>query len=198
MAVARFGCPLCGGHHELQFHSYPLRWSVGSDGKRQQIHVATILCGASRGPGQAYTKRILPEHLIPRSPFSFEKLVKLLEGQHDGEPGFIEAACEALSCVDPRTARKHLCLLRKAAELKLVLVAELLASAPGPSEGRAVAPDTNPLLRLSLLWGKFLDAAQALSGSLVALSLKPLLWVGPGLESWSRFHRSCIPIAEVP
>ncbi len=69
-----WGCPLCGKHHKLEFHSYPLRWTIGSDGVRQLIRVATILSQALRGTGRQSTKRILPEHLIPRSPLWGKKL----------------------------------------------------------------------------------------------------------------------------
>lgn len=175
-----------------------MRCSVGSDGVRSSRHVATIICGASRGTGRQYTKRILPEHLIPRSPFWSEGLVKLLERGRDGYPGFTDAACDALGCLDPRTARKHIRFVRAACEAKLPVLAEVLAFASGPSEGPAFAPDTNPFVILCLLWDKFLKSAQELSGSLVALSLRPFLWLGPGLESWRRFNRLCIPIAQPP
>jgi hypothetical protein len=140
----------------------------------------------------------LPEHLIPRSPFWSERLVQLLERGRDGYSGFIEAACEALGCVDPRTARKHIRFVRSACQAKLPALTELLASASGPSEGPSFPPGTTPLVILCLLWDKFLKSAQELSGSLVALSLRPLLWLGPGLETWRRFNRSCIPIAQPP
>jgi hypothetical protein len=140
----------------------------------------------------------LPEHLIPRSPFWSEGLVKLLERGRDGYPGFTEAACAALGCLDPRTARKHVRYVRAAVEAKLAVLAELLASAPGPSEGPAFPPGTNPYVILCLLWDKFLKAALKLSGSFAAYSLKPLLWLGPGIETWRRFNRSCIPIGEPP
>lgn len=158
--------------------------------------MATIICRASRGTGRPYTKRILPEHLIPRSPFWSEGLVKLLERGRDGCPGFTEAACAALGCLDPRTARKHIRYVCTAVEAKLPVLAELLAS--GRSEGPSFPPGTNPCVTLCLLWDTFLKAAQELSGSLAAFSLRPLLWLGPGLESWRRFNRSCIPIAQPP
>ncbi len=175
-----------------------MRCSVGSDGVRSSRRVATIICRASRGTGRPYTKRILPEHLIPRSPFWNEGLVKLLERGRDGCPGFTHAACAALGCLDPRTARKHIRFVCAAVEAKLPVLAELLAFAPGPCKGPAFPPGTNPCVTLRLLWEEFLKATQELSGSLVALPLKPLLWLGPGLESWRRFNRSCIPIAQPP
>jgi len=173
-----------------------MRCSVGIDSKRSRRRVATIICRASQETGRPYTKRILPEHLIPRSPFWSEGLVKLLERGRDRNPGFTEAACEALGCVDPRTARKHVRFVRAACEAKLPVLAEVLAS--GPSEGPSFPPGTNPFVILYLLWDKFLKTAQELSGSLVALSLRSLLWLGPGLESWRRFNRLCIPIAQPP
>ncbi|MCJ7612554.1 MAG: hypothetical protein MUP19_09850 [Candidatus Aminicenantes bacterium] len=124
--------------------------------------------------------------------------MKLLEGGRGGDPGFIDAACEALGCIDPRTARKHVRFIRAAVEAKLPVLAELLAFVSGPSEGPAFPPGTNPFMILCLLWDKFLKAAQELSGSLVALTLRPILWLGPGPESWRRFNRSCIPIAVPP
>ncbi len=139
---------------------------------------------------------MLPEHLIPRSPFWSEGLVKLLERGRDGCPGFTDAACAALGCLDSRTARKHIRYVCAAVEAKLPVLAELLAS--GRSEGPSFAPGTNPCVTLCLLWDTFLKTAQELSGSLVALSLRPLLWLGPSLEFWRRFNRSCIPIAQPP
>jgi hypothetical protein len=175
-----------------------MRYSVGSDGVRSILRVATIVCRASRGTGRPYTKRILPEHLIPRSPFWSKGLVRLLESGRDGGAGFTEAACAALGCLDPRTAGKHVRYVRAAAQAKLPVLAELLASAPGPSEGLSFPPDTNPLAILCLLWDTFLKTARERSGSLATLALRPLLWLGPGLEAWKRFNRSCIPIPQPP
>jgi hypothetical protein len=192
MAVARWGCPLCGEHHELLFHSYPYRSSSGIDGERRQ-RVATILCVALRGTGQQYTKRILPEHLIPRSPLWSAGLVKLLEGGRDA--GFTDAACATLGCIDPRTARKHIRALGAAVDAKLPILAELIATEPGTSDGQSFLPGTNPFVILKLLWNRFLATARGLSGSTVSEALRPLLWLGPGLQTFRFFNRSCIPIS---
>lgn len=182
----------------VSFHSYPLRRCVGSDGVLSHLRVATILCPASRATGRPGTKRILPEYLIPRSPFWSEALVRLFERERDRYPGFTEVACEALGCVDPRTARKHIRYVHTAAKAKLPLITEMLAFASGPSEGPAFPPNIKSLLILSVLWDRFLEKEQERSGSFVALSLRPLLWLGPGLQTWRRFKRSCIPIAQPP
>ena len=196
--MAQWGCPLCGGYHELEFHSFPLRWSSAADGVRQRIRVVTILCHVARGIGCQYTRRMLPEHLIPRSPLRSEKLVKLLEDEREQDPGFTDMACEALGCIDPRTARKHISGLRAAVDAKLPILAELLVSTPAPIDSAAFPPGTKPFVILIHLWDRFLKAAQELSGSLAAASLEKLLWLGPGFESFRHFNRSCIPIPGLP
>lgn len=161
---------------------------------RQHIRVVAILCRVLRGTGQPYTRRILPEHLIPRSPLWSEKLLDLLKGEQSAAS--TEAACAALGCVDPRTARKHIHALGDAVDAKLPILAELSASASCPTP--TFPPSTNAFVILGLLWDYFLTTARGLSGSQIAESLRPLLWLGPGLQSFQLFNRSCIPISGPP
>jgi hypothetical protein len=140
----------------------------------------------------------LPEHLIPRSPFWSDHLVKLLGEERDNSSGLTDAACEALGCIDPRTARKHLRHTSTACNAKLSILAGFLAAAPGQAEGPAFPPGTNIFVILSLLWKRFLTTVRERSGSLAAASLAPLLWLGPGFETWRQFNRSCIPIPASP
>jgi hypothetical protein len=125
-----------------------------------------------------------------------DKLVELLEAELG--VGSTEAACAALGCIDPRTARKHVRTIRAVVDAKLPILAELLASAPGPSEGQTFPPGTNPFVILRRLWDRYLKAAQERSGSVVSAALRFLLWLGPGFESFRLFNRSCIPIAQAP
>lgn len=177
------------------FHSYPLRSAIESDGDCRWFFAATILCRPSRKAGRPYTKRILPEHLIWRSPLWSEKLVKLLEEEPDAGS---EAACVALGCVDPRTARKHIRAVSAAAGAKLPLLAELIASSPNQSDSPTHVPGTNLFALLGLLWKDFLVLEREMSGSIAATALRPLLWLGPGLEYFRLFNRSCIPIPLSP
>jgi hypothetical protein len=140
----------------------------------------------------------LPEHLIPRSPFWSDHLVKLLGEKQNNTSALADAACEALGCIDPRTARKHLRHVRAACDAKLSVLAGFLAAAPGQAEGPAFPPGTNIFVILRLLWKRFLTTVRELSGSLAAVSLAPLLWLGPGFETWRQFNRSCIPIPKSP
>ncbi len=194
----RWGCPLCGEHHELAILSYPWRWSIDSDNVRLRGRVVTLICVALRGTGRQYTKRMLPGHLIWRSPLSSEGLAKLLAENQAGKPGFNNAACAALGCIDPRTARKHISAVLAAVAAKLPILAELLATAPGQSDDKVAVPDQNPFVRLDALWSRFRKVVEGLSGTLVAASLAPLLWLGPGFEHFSIFNRSCVPISGPP
>jgi len=154
-----------------------------------------------RGTGQPYTKRMLPEHLIPRSPFFSEGLVKLLQEGRDQYPGFNDAACEALGCIDPRTARRHLHCVRELIVEKTVTLAAILAMSTGKP---VFIPGTNPVAVLQLFWNAFLSSLTATSGTLAANAAKQILWLSPSMESWCRgdtwkyFNRSCIPLAQPP
>ncbi len=196
--MSQLGCPLCGEDHELTFHSFLLRWSVDRDGTRSHCRVATLICPAARRMGKPYTKRILPEHLIWRSPFWSTVLVQLLEQGREGERGFIDRACDALGCIDPRTARKHILSIRASVAATLPILADQVAGAPDPPEGQVFPPSASAFTILRRLWDRFLAVIQARSGSYVALMLAAVLWLFPGLESWRIFNRSCIPIPDRP
>ena len=139
---------------------------------------------------------MLPENLIPRSPLWGMQLVELLEGKQGA--GFTEAACTALGCIDPRTARKHIRALSAAVDAKLPIVAELIASAPIPSESPTFPPGTNLFVILCLLWDQFITGQRELSGFSASAPLRRLLWLGPGFERFSVFNRPCIPSAGLP
>ena len=163
---------------------------------RRHIRVVAILCRAVRGTGKPYTKRILPEHLIARSPFWSGKLVKLLEGELAAR--CTEAACAALGCVDPRTARKHMQALHAAVDARLPILAELIATAPIQAESPVFSPGTNPFVILKLLWKSFIGSKRELLGSGIAAAIRPLLWIRPGVDEFQLFNRSCIPIPFSP
>lgn len=114
----------------------------------------------------------------------------LLKGERG--PESTDAACAALGCIDPRTARKHIRALGAAVDEKLPILAELSASAPGLAP--TFPPGANVFVILGLLWDCLLTTVRGISGSYVADSLRPLLWLGPGFQTFAIFNRSCIPI----
>ncbi len=197
-AVATLGCPLCGERHQAEFHSYPWRWTVDHGGVRSRRRVVTLICRALRGTGRPYTCRIMPEHQIPRSPFSCERLCRLLEGHHDPGTLALDPACTALGCIDSRTARKHINAIYAAVREKLPVLADILAAQPCTPEKPPIPPDTPLLVLLYILWASVLDVVTALGGSSAARAVRPLVWLTIPLSAWRFFNRSCIPIPVPP
>lgn len=193
-----WGCPLCGEFHRVKFHSYPSRTCDSPNGERLRQKVVTILCTKEREAGRTYTRRMLPEHIIPRSPLRSDGLVRLLESGRDRGPGFLDEACAALGCVDPRTARKHIRALTDAAQAKLAVIARLDAETAAPGADSPFPPDIHLFALLALFWKRFLAAHRTRSGTMAAEALRPLLWLGPGFQGFAVFNRSCIPIAASP
>lgn len=197
-AVTTLGCPLCGEHHQAEFHSYPWRWTVDHIGVRIRSRVVTLICRALRGTGRPYTCRIMPEHQIPRSPFSCEQLCRLLESHRDPGTLTLESACEALGCIDPRTARKHIAAVVSAIRENLPILADILAAHACTPEKPPIPPDTPLPVRLRILWASVLSVVTALRGSSASRAVNPLVWLTRPLSAWQFFNRSCIPIPGSP
>lgn len=198
MSIRQWGCPLCGDFHRTVFHSYPSRTYRGPDGELCRLRVVTILCAKEREAGRPYTRRMLPEHLIPRSPLWSDRLVGLLEAGRDREKNFLDETCAALGCVDPRTARKHVRALGAAAQAKVAVIAGLDAEAPDRAQDLTIPPDLGHFALLAVFWERFLASRRSRSGTMAAETLRPLLWLGPGFQTWAVFNRSCIPIVVPP
>lgn len=152
----------------------------------------TIICTALKGTGNQYTKRILPPHLIPRSPFSSAVLIELLEENRGTENSLIEKVCMELNCIDARTAKKHLQFVRETIARKHAALARIIASSPNPAANYAFPPELNSLDILALLWNTVLALTKELSGTIASLSLEGVLWISPGFEGWKNFNRSCM------
>lgn len=172
---------------------------IDASGDREQNRVVTLLCKESRKQKQQYTKRFLPEHLIWRSPFSSDRLIVLMKDTTDRGAAFWEQACEALGCIDLRTARKHVtrlesCILQRSA----VLAA--LGTSWSKESGPAWSPGTCELSILEILWGLMLAKVKELAGTLASIHFKPLLWTAPGIETWACyfFNQSCTEDALPP
>lgn len=190
--MEQFGCPLCGKHHKIEFHSYPRRGTFDNAGKKTEIRVVTLICTALKGTENQYTMRILPPHLIPRSPFSSAGIVKLLREKWDTENTLIEKTCTELNCIDARTAKKHLRFVRSTIDAKLPAIAEIIATSPNPSVNFSFPPGLSPLTILSLLWNIVLSIIKERSGTIATLAIERVLWIFPGFETWENFNRSCI------
>jgi len=76
-------CVLCGEVHALQVHCYPERKIRDpKEGTNQSILIVSIICEGAKQLGRQYTKRMLPEFVVPECNIRHDRvLVAGLQGQ---------------------------------------------------------------------------------------------------------------------
>lgn len=93
--------------HPLRIHGYPERKFRNPDsGENETIRIVSIRCEVARREGAAFTRRVLPEFLIPHCLIRLD-LVEQAAALPVAERT-TEQVCTLLGCVDARTARRHL------------------------------------------------------------------------------------------
>lgn len=131
---------LCGEIHSLKIHSYPQRcWRDPTSGKNEKIRIITILCEKAKEAGNQYTKRLLPDFLLPGKVIRADMALKSVE--EAGEPLNPEKACLILGCLDLRTARKYLKYVSLAIKRACVFLAERLSHFSGDLFSSRFTPD---------------------------------------------------------
>ena len=122
-------CPLCGKIHSLQIHSYPKRGSRDpGTGENAWLKIIVMICKGAEKLGKKYTKRLLPDFLLP---YRVIRSDKTLEAQQE-DPGEFEKVCSILGCMDLRTARKYLEYGKKAIKKAFLAIAERLSHFSSP------------------------------------------------------------------
>ena len=164
-------------------HGYPWRYYRDPDsGENTRIRILSILCPIARAAGRSYTKRLLPDFLIPRCVVRLDCLVEAA-AEHQSRRD-IARSCELLGCIDVRTARVHLKRLKEAIEVASVELAEARAMSPELGELSHTTPETLPLARLEALYRRESEAGvRAGAGSLpitLRQILQAVLWKPPG------------------
>jgi hypothetical protein len=116
-------CSLCGHVHPLEIHSYVAR-SYRDPRSLEDVWITIPVCSCSEAKslGRQYTKRLLPDFLIP---FARMRLDTAVEAGRKRESGSsLEECCRIIGCTDLRTARMHLARLAKAAKAVALTLAE--------------------------------------------------------------------------
>jgi hypothetical protein len=150
--------------------------------------VVSILCPYARAAGNQYTRRLLPDFLIPRCVI---RLDRVWEAVAQDPPGTdIEETCRILGCVDERTARSHLKRMHLAIEAVVLHLAERRAMTPELGKLPEATPDEVYLTRLQALYRSELEAAQRAGGDITVISLRQILQAAlwkPGSKKPSAF-----------
>ena len=138
--------------------------------------MVSIFCVGAKAAGNPYTKRLLPDFLIPRCLIRLDYLVE--SARDDRCAGDVEARCRILGCVDARTADKHRRRFRTALETVVVELAQRRAMRPELGELPDADPETPLFAQLNALWMSEGEAALRAGAGKVALSLRQILQAG--------------------
>lgn len=141
---------MCGVVHRLHVHGYPIRgYRDRESGENKLIRVVSIRCPVAQAAGKPYTKRLLPEFLIPGCVIRLDYLHQAAELSSVGED--IEQVCGLLGCVDVRTAVVHLRRFEAAVVGVTAKMSEQRAMSPELGDLPEFAPDTSAVERLQRL-----------------------------------------------
>lgn len=147
-----------------------------------RIRIVAIYCSQAHAAGMPYTKRLLPDFLIPRCVIRLDHLVEAAEEVLPGAD--VEKTCRILGCIDARTAGSHLKRFEQAVAAVAVQLAERRAMAPELGELPQATPQSLPLVRLQELWLTEPEAALRAGAGVLPTSLRQMLqavlWKLPG------------------
>lgn len=119
---------MCGEIHPLQVHCYPERKIRDpKQGTNQIILIVSILCERAKQLGKQYTKRMLPEFVIPECNIRHDRVLAVVAGQQ-AERIDISLAGEILGTVCERTIRRHVRAIEGMITEAMKEAAELLAT----------------------------------------------------------------------
>ena len=164
-------------------HGYPQRcYRERESGENLRIRVIAIYCSQAHAAGMPYTKRLLPDFLIPRCVIRLDHLAQAAEEVHPGTG--VEKTCRILGCIDARTAHTHLRRFEQAVAAVALQLAERRAMAPQLGELPHTSPQSLPLARLQVLYRSEREAALRAGADTVPSSLRQMLqaalWKPPG------------------
>ncbi|TVQ41463.1 MAG: hypothetical protein EA384_00285 [Spirochaetaceae bacterium] len=161
--------------HGLRIHGYVDRHYRDRDsGKDEQIEIIVIRCPIARRQGRQYTRRLLPEFLIPRCRIRLDHVAEASAlGSEDRRT---ERVCWVLGCIDPRTAGRHLRCFEQAAGCVASELSARRAMSPELGDLPCQTPDSSVLSRLERLYRAEVEAHARLGGRAAVLpSLRYLL-----------------------
>jgi len=165
---------MCGKVHPLYVHGYPYRhYRDPAGGGNVRIRIVSVLCPQARSEGNQYTRRLLPDFIIPRCIIRLDRVLEVVERDPVGAD--IEGTCRILGCVDERTARNHLKRMNLAVETTVLHLAERRATTPELGELPETTPDEVSLTRLKTLYRSEVEAAQRAGGDSTVISLRQIL-----------------------
>lgn len=115
--------------------------------EREEIQVVVIFCERAKAAGRQYTKRLLPDWVIPYSPIRLDALLRAEQARRE-QRASLEQCCQIIGCQEPQTVAKHLKRLTQATMDAALQIAREIAHAPQFSSLPPVNPELAPVPRL--------------------------------------------------
>ena len=108
-------------------HSYPSRSYRDPESLEDVwIKIPVRYCALAKALGWQYTKRLLPDFLIPASRMRLDKVIEA-DRRKESE-STLEECCRIIGCIDLRTAQMHMERLEEAAKAATLTLAEMQAA----------------------------------------------------------------------
>ena len=122
-------CLLCGHVHSLRIHANLWRKIRNSEYEvNDEVQIISIICKTAKKNGNPYTRRLLPEFIIPGCVIMLDRAFAAYKMRTVSQN--IEDACSTMLCIDTRTAQKHLTRIETAIKLTSLRLAETIARQP--------------------------------------------------------------------
>ena len=132
-----------------------------------------ILCPDAKEQGKIYTKRLLPDFLIPYGVIRADNVV---EATKDEGNISIEQICRVLGCVDFRTARKYIERFDNTVTVISIALAQKLSEYPKENLIPSFHPEVSSLSYSHVLIERFRNLQDYIHGSRSLSSIYTFCW----------------------
>ncbi len=167
-------CTLCNTIHPLIINSYPSRCHRNPEtGTNDRIKIIQIICLNEKEQGKTYTKRLLPDFLLPYGVIRADKVIEATKDDHTIK---IENTCSILGCIDFRTARKYIKMFNNTVDFISIVLAKKLSEYLKENLIPAFNPETAPLSYVHVLISKFIGLQDYIHGSQSQSQIYTLCW----------------------
>ena len=114
-----------------------------------------VICVIAQAQGLQYTKRILPDFLVPGCVIRLDATIAAVEAGI-GTPELLDEGCSLMGCIDERTIKRHVVLATASIQRANLHLRETMAWGPETWESPVLPPDVGALETLRRLLGVFL------------------------------------------
>jgi len=91
-----------------------------------------MICKGAKNLGEKYTKRLLPDFLLPYRVIRSDKILEAQQEAQQEDSEELGKVCSLLGCIDLRTARKYLEYGKKSIKKASLAIAERLSHFSSP------------------------------------------------------------------